>query len=324
MITRWCLVLACVGCGGTLDAGHDRSHGPLPVDERNPVILANDNWNDNWAGEYAVLLANSDGPPLAGIVAGTSKYWGSATDNAAGWSNLVAAARDSGLRNIPDVTMSNDPPLVKPDDGQIDSTEPNNSAGANRIINLSLQFSKPGRPVAVVVGAPLTMVADAYLIDNSVVDRVVIVAALGKNDGADGTMDGPNGDLDPWADWIVAQRFRYVQVCAYYDQTSDIAASDIDALPNNPFGNWIKNKQPKIYAIPTASDQVAVLSVALPTFATTVQRGAPDTTGGFDSTQGPPLVPSANGNAWVVSGIAAPLAKSRLWDLLLAPTTFGP
>src|SRR4051812_29349764 len=34
-------------CRETLDAGHNQPHGPLPVDERNPVILYNDAERDN-------------------------------------------------------------------------------------------------------------------------------------------------------------------------------------------------------------------------------------------------------------------------------------
>ena len=130
------------GCGGNLDAGTDRSPGLLPVDERNPVILENDGWSDNWAGEYAVLLANSGGPPLAGIIASGTKYWPDANANAAGWTDLVTAARETGLQNIPDVTTSAGAPLVRPADGQIDSTLPNRSAGAQLIVDRSRQLSR--------------------------------------------------------------------------------------------------------------------------------------------------------------------------------------
>ena len=76
-------------------------HGLLPVDERNPVILDNDQSSDNWVGEYAMLLANSGGPPIAGIIASASSYWPVARDNAAGWTRLVTAARASGLKRHP-------------------------------------------------------------------------------------------------------------------------------------------------------------------------------------------------------------------------------
>ena len=75
------------GCGGTLDAGRDMPDGLLPVDERNPLIIDNDAFNDNWSGEYAVLFANSGGPPIAGIIASASPYWPDANANATGWAS---------------------------------------------------------------------------------------------------------------------------------------------------------------------------------------------------------------------------------------------
>jgi hypothetical protein len=315
---------ASAGCGGTLDAGHDVPHGLLPVDERNPVIIENDGWSDNWSGEYAVLLANAGGPPLAGIIVNGTRYWPDLNANASGWNRLITAARSSGLKQIPEVTPSAGAPLVRPPDGQIEMTTANNSAGAKLIVETSLRLSLPSRPVVLLVNTPLTDVADAFLLDHSVVDRVVVLAALGSYASPNGFMNGPNGDLDPWADWIVAQRFRYVQISAYYDQTGDVTSSQLVNLPQNPLGVWMAGKQPKIFNIATASDQVAVLAVGLPTFAVAVQRAAPDTSAAFQTTQGPALLPASDGNAWVVGQIAAPLAATHLWQLLLDPRTYGP
>ena len=117
--------------------------------------------------------------------------------NASGWNDLVVAARASGLENIPDVTASAGGPLARPADGQIDSTAPNHSAGAQLIINVSRRLSTPARPVVIVCSTSLTDLANAYLLDHSVVDRVVVVAALGGVEPPNGIMDGPNGDMDP-------------------------------------------------------------------------------------------------------------------------------
>ena len=76
-------------CSETLDAGQNRPHGLLPVDERNPVILYQDDWSGDWLGEYAVLLANTTGPPLAGIIVNTSPWWRDLNLNASGWNDLV-------------------------------------------------------------------------------------------------------------------------------------------------------------------------------------------------------------------------------------------
>jgi hypothetical protein len=318
-------LLAAAGCGGILDAGRDVPHNQwLPIDERNPVILVNDGWSDNWSGEYSVLLANHGGPPLMGIIVNADKFWRTLSDNTAGWTNLVMAARSSRLTGIPDPTPSAGAPLAKPADGQIDSTTPNRSAGAQLIVDVSRQVSMPSRPLVVLADAPLTDIADAYLIDPTVVDRVVVVAALGSYSAPMGIMGVPNGDLDSWASWIVAQRFRLVQVGVWYDQTNDISTTQLPSLPMNPFGQWIANKRPKIFTdIITASDQVAVLASGLPAFVTGAVRGAADTTGGFDPTKGLPLVPHDGGNVWIVTEIAAPLAASHLWPWLL-DKTFSP
>src|SRR3954447_21091496 len=100
------LALVTAGCMETLDAGSTGPHGRLPVDERNPVVLLNDGADDNWQGEYAVLLANSGGPEVAGIVVNTSPNWQDIGPNIAGWRGLVAAARASGLRGVPYPTAS--------------------------------------------------------------------------------------------------------------------------------------------------------------------------------------------------------------------------
>jgi hypothetical protein len=296
------------------------------VDERNPVIIHNDSASDNWVGEYALLLAKDGGPSIAGIIVCSSAYWSSLDTNVMGWTNFVNAARASGFQNVPDLTVSAGAPLVEPDDGQIDSTSPNRSAGAEKIIALSRELGRPSRPVVVLAGAQLTDLADAYLVDPTVVDRVVVVSSLGSLKPPRALMTGPNGDLDPWADWIVAQRFKYVQVSAFYDQTADVTASELTSVPQNPLGNWIVAKQPQISTNGVAADQVAVLSLAVPQFAASVQRSSADTSAGFGKPpgQGPPLAPDENGNVFVVTEIKAPLAASRFWRLLLETPTQRP
>ena len=302
------------GCTETLDAGHNQT-GKLPVDKRNPIILYEDGSSGDWSGEYAVLLANNGGPPLAGIITNTTKFWPDVNANAAGWNDLVMAARTSGLQNIPDVTPSSGAQLVRPADGQIDSTEPNRSAGAQLIVDLSRQLSQPWRPLVVTAGTSLTDIADAYLVDHTVVDRVVVVAMIGS--GANGTMVAPNGDMDPWADWIVAARFKYVQVSAYYDQTVDVTSADVSLLPQNALGNRIASKLPNIISVPMAADQVALLAQALPNFVQAFQPVSPDTTAAFDSKQGPPLVSDSSGTDLMVTQIAASQAAVRFREMLM-------
>lgn len=165
------LGISAAGCAEkTLDAGFDVPHGLPPVDERNPVVLSNDGVG-NWYGLDAMLLANTGGAPLLGIAVNTSSYATNLDDNLAAWRELVTAARASGLRGIPDPVGSVGAPLVRPSDGEIDSTIANGSSGARLIVDASLQASSPSRPVVVVAGGRLTDVADAYLLDPKTFER---------------------------------------------------------------------------------------------------------------------------------------------------------
>ncbi|MBN2573896.1 MAG: nucleoside hydrolase [Deltaproteobacteria bacterium] len=318
------LALAAAGCGETLDAGRNL-YGQLPVDHRNPVIIDNDGWSDNWAGECAVLLANAGSLSLAGIVVDASNYWTDQNANVTGWTNLVTAARASGLEHIPDVTEGASTQLTVPADQRIESTVPLRSAGAQLIVDLSRQLYLPGHPLVVVTGAQLTNLADAYLMDPTVVDRVTVVAALGSSSSGKTLMTGPNGDLDPWADWIVAHKFHYTQVPVRYDQSGDVTADDLANLPRNPFGDWMAGKQPNLSKLNTAADQVAVLAAGVSTFVITAEPSAPDPTAVFGSPQGqgPPLVPNAAGNALVVTQVDTASIRTHLWRMLQDPKTFA-
>ncbi len=316
-VSSWVLLsLVTAACGGTLDAGSDVPRGVLPVDERNPIVLCNDGFSDNWQGEYAMLFASTGSLTLAGIVINDGWPWTDLNDNITGWRQMVAAARDSGLQNVPDPIASTGPSLVQPDDNNIDSTAPNRSEGALFIIDAARRLSQPFRPLVVVTGGRLTDVADAYLMDHTLPERVVVVASLGAatTDGAE--MGVPNGELDTWADIVVAQKFRYVQISTYYDQAADVPSSLLSQLPANAFTSWIQAKQPNIK---NAFDQVSVQAVAIPSIILAETRAVQQ---GEDSDNMPVLLNNPSGPDWLVTQSSSALATARFWEMLLDPATF--
>jgi hypothetical protein len=312
-----------LACNGTLDAGENRPRETLPVGPENPVIVSNDGPYDNWQGEYAMLLAQADGPPLAGIVVSTGGMWSDLDANYRGWQELVTSARDSGLENVPDPTRSASAPLVRPADGEIDSTTPNDSDGARFIVETSSRLARPERPVVVATGGRLTDVADAYLVDPSVTERVVVVASLGSgfSDGDEVAHMGiPNGEMDAWADAIVVRRFRYVQVSAYYDQLGDVPAERLPELPDNAFGDWMRAKRAEILATPVASDQVGVIALGIREFTRAVTRVSQ---AGWNADDQPTLAPDPHGHGWLVTASDGAVATRRFWELLLDPAGSG-
>lgn len=307
------LGIALSGCGETLNAGASQPHGPLPVDERNPLILVNDNVWENWQGEYALMLSNAGGPKLAGIIVNTSYPWPDLEANVDGWRGLVMAARASSLE-APDPITSVGEQLVRPESGQIEDTLPNRSEGALFIVHESQRLSLPYRPVVVATGGRLTDVADAYLIDPTVADRIVVASSLGKLSETGAAMANPNGEMDPWADVIVTSRLRYVQVSAFYDQLTDLPASRIGDVPNHTFGAWIGNKAGGIWELSEAADQVVIAAIGIPDFAATVQKASVSTNGTLR--QGPDLLNDPDGPVWLVSEVRGEAATAAFWKLL--------
>lgn len=312
------LLLAIVtACGGPLDVGRDVQDS-LPVGRENAVILLNDSVYDNWQGEYALLLANDEGPELIGIVVSTGGLWMDLDANVAGWEGLTESARSSGLANVVTPVASQSTNLQRPDDDDIDATIPNESIGATFIVDESRRvFDQTSKPVVVAVGGRFTDVADAYLIDPTVTDRVIVVASAGSTFGADGAtaaLGRPNGEMDAWASTIVIEKFTYIQVGAHYDQLLDVPEARVDELPEHPLGAWIAGKRTQIAENPVASDQVSVLAGGVDGFAAEFARVSPAPT----DDEEPSLVADATGDSFLVSTVDGTKATTRFWNLLLA------
>jgi len=309
--------VALAGCRAEMDAGSDVPHGLLPIDERSAVVVVNDGARDNWQGEYAALLAASGQFRFVGLVVNSNAEYPSIDVNVTGYRQMIAAARDSGLQNLPDPVASVAPALVRPDDDDIDGTPPNRSEGARLILQAAAEFSRPAHPLVIATGGALTEVADAYLMDHGIVDRVVVVASLGPGgEGARADTFDPNGGRDLWATYIVTSRLRVVQVNSYYDQLLDVPDERVADLPRNAFGQWMTDKRADILKKLVACDQVNVFAAALPWFATTVERMR------VDETETRYLVHDSNGPIWRVTQGDTERARDEIWQRLTDPRLF--
>ncbi len=120
----------------------------------------------------------------------------------------------------------------------------------------------------------------------------------------------------------MAQRFRYVQVNAYYAQRGDVPQARVVELPTNPFGMWMTSKIGEILELHEAADQNSIVALALPRFSLDVKRV--DGTDPTPSTSGEPtLVPAGDGRGWLVTRGDNAAATARFWDALKNPTTYG-
>jgi hypothetical protein len=310
------LALTAPGCGGQLDAGFDVPHGQLPLDERSAVVVVNDGATDNWQGEYAALLASTGQLRFVGLVVNSAAEYPSLEANVMGYRRMLEAARESGMRRLPEVTASIAPTLTRPASGSIEDTVPNRSEGARLILEAAAAHGTAAHPLGIVTGGALTDVADAYLLDPTLAERAVVVSSLGQTEDDGSSTVNPNGGRDNWATFIVASRLRLVQVTGYYDQLQDVPEEQVSELPRNAFGTWMAEKRTEILNVIFACDQISVLSVALPWFASDVTNLRVDET---DSTR---LVPDAAGLIWHVATTDSVRARSEIWSILKDPSTF--
>jgi hypothetical protein len=191
---------------------------PLPYDASNPVLYDNDAvWESGWTDPYLFALASAGRIDLRGIV--TTGVWPLPPGPAESWGKerqpLVDKARRSGMRNLPDVVDSRNVTISsrRPASRRIEDTPAVHSDGGRKIVEEARKCSAE-KPLVVVVGGLATSVADAYLIDPAIADKVIVAWLAGSAPRADGTVffGWYNATEDAWAAYIVMERFRCVVI----------------------------------------------------------------------------------------------------------------
>lgn len=116
----------------------------------------------------------------------------------------IAIARRSGLRNIPDPVAGSDRAFERPKSGKIEDTKVFRSPGSDLIV-AEARKATPQKPLLVFVGGPLNTVANAYLTDASIAEKMIVFMT---------DLRGYNGK-DPWANTIVATRCKLINYGAH-------------------------------------------------------------------------------------------------------------
>jgi hypothetical protein len=200
----------------------------------NPLIYDNDWWFDVFDNNYLWAQASLGKVNLRGNIVSRDMWdWDNGylypmqkcVDDA---HKALKLARDSGLRNIPDITRGADKVLRPPVSGKIEDTVPDDSPGCQLII-AEARRATPEKPLLIVSGGPLTTVANALLLAPDVAPNLVVFNILVSHYGYNGK--------DGWAAYIVARKTRYVDWGgrSFWDKNSVFTAKDFEGLPKNPF-----------------------------------------------------------------------------------------
>ncbi len=196
---------------------------PIPYDHRNPVIFDQDGGIESgFLDVYIMALQSAGAIDLRGIISTTS--YGEA-DRPPPFSpvpeeallrerqELIEKARRSGLQHIPDATAGPTISLQsrRPTSGRIEDTVPIGTPGSRLIVEQA-RAASAARPLVIVMGGQPTAVADAYLLDNTIADKVIVAWQAGslREDGSVAAEGSFNMSVDPWASYIVTDRLRTV------------------------------------------------------------------------------------------------------------------
>ena len=215
VLKRWAPLVSVllVACG---------RESPLPYDRTSPVIYDNDSVVESGLTDfYVASLASGGVIDLRGVITTTSfgeekrqpPYGPIPRDVlTAERQAFIDKARRSGMRRLPDVTPGpvNSLTSRRPSSGRIEDTPPLGSEGSWLIVNEARKASTT-RPLVVVMGGQPTAPADAYLLDPTIADKMVL-AWLAGNKKSDRSIDSQefNSGTDPWATYIAFERLRVV------------------------------------------------------------------------------------------------------------------
>jgi len=221
----------------------------LPYDKTHPVLYDND-WTNDYVDWYLMALASAGDIDYVGISTSssippynkhmTAKHLRKSVERR---SKIVRLGRESGFRNVPDPVAGTVGNLKKPASGKIADTRPLDSPGSRQIIR-EAHKAKPTKPLVVCVGGPLTAVADAYLLDNTIAEKVIVAFLDNHNAG----MYGFNGWSDGWAAYIVLRKLRLVQFTTPRKSAAQIPKKRLLELPASPARDFMIASTPDVAA----------------------------------------------------------------------------
>ncbi len=239
----------------------------LPYDNTNPVLYDND-WTNDYVDWYLMALASAGDINYVGISTSssippynkhmTAEHLAKQVDMRR---KIVQLGRESGFRNVPDPVAGTKGHLKKPASGKIADTKPLDSLGSRQIIKQAHKASKE-KPLVVCVGGPLTVVADAYLLDNSIADKLIVAFLDSYNYG----MSGFNGWSDGWAAHIVLQKLRLVQFQGRSTMVAHIPKKRLLELPDSPARDFMIASNPDVAASEGDADGPPAISLMRPDF----------------------------------------------------------
>jgi hypothetical protein len=299
-----------------------RHPAKILYDSTHPIICDNDSAEDVYTDELLMALHTAGRIDLRGIIttAGgwTEERFSNAFLAAHGTSareELVGKAWRSGMTGVPWPLPGSMKEVVAPKTGRVEDTVPNRSPGADLIV-AEARRATAEKPLVIVVGGSASTVADAFLLDPTIKDRVIVAWNGGNN---------WNGEAKPflWATEIVLRNFN----CVLFDLVTETAAPKVDRLsleklPDTELRRFMIDKELPHVNLPGGYDYDAAPAIPLITsdYALDVRRYR---WSGRDKSGLPILKKDASGNLWRVVRASREVATDAWWSTMMNPASWG-
>ena len=296
----------------------------LSYDNSNPVIYDNDSHEDMYTDEYLMALASSGDINLKGIITTISYVdaWQKPEVQyeslVNGREELVGIARRSGMKNIPDPIRGPSVALQRPSSGRIEDTILIDSPGS-RLIVREAGLASPEKPLVIIMGGQSTAVADAYLLDNSICEKVMIAwfAGVGEND-----LYGYNGWVDPWGTYIIISRFKTVLFGPVWRIAPFVPKQKLKELPETELSRWMVEMELPHVNLPAEHDYDAQPAIPLmrPDY---IKAVTAKSFSHFDDDGMPLLKDDEKGNVIVAIEADKNIVTEEWWRALNNPLAYG-
>lgn len=289
----------------------------LPLHKICLVICDNDDHRDVYTDEYLMALSSIGDIKLKGMITtySPSEY----QTFVKGREMIMELAKKSGLKNLPELfSGTKHKSLSRPESNRIEDTKPLEIDGSNFIVKIARKCSF-SKPLVIITGGQLTSVANAYLIDPSIADKIVVMGVFGAKN-----IDH-NAGLDAWAWTIILAKFRTVAIPIGTSDNRGVVYMKPPKVPKErilteldqdiPFFKWMYKKEHPTNWLPAESDydgHPAIL-ITRPEYISQWKRFE---FSGINENGRPVLKENPKGSIWQAEDAEQQIATKEFWRVM--------
>ncbi|MEM9830033.1 MAG: hypothetical protein AAF944_05325 [Bacteroidota bacterium] len=208
------------------------------------VVFDNDDHRDTYTEEMLMIAEHLGVLDLKAII--TTYQHSEYPEFVKGREEIQGKAKQAGLKVDYSLFSGTNETLTVPQSGKIRDTETLDTDGSQFIVSEAKQAS-PEQPLAILTGGQLTSVANAYLLDSTIADRVIVLGLFGA------PKIDYNANLDAWAWTIILAKMKVVSF-KFREDNGDFGHAFLqmpsvpkdrlkEVLPRDAFTQWMINKR---------------------------------------------------------------------------------